>query len=157
MGWTRRANPKWQRKQSGQTRPRYQWWGRGPESWIRLQHKRNRHAGQLQIQYGLQEHKDQWMDDDDHGEGLMAIPFTQYCLPDGKQKAVEIHLSKEIENKAHKLIEKGYRFEVELLCTEQVSATIVHPSDEYDAAITICNNGPDVPKAISKMIAEFQP
>lgn len=87
----------------------------------------------------------------------MAIPFTQYCFPDGRREAVEIHLAEDVETKAHKLIEAGYRFEVEILRTNQVSATIVHPSDEYDAAITICPNGPEIFRAITKMIVEFQP
>lgn len=85
------------------------------------------------------------------------ITFTQYILPRGDRRYTEIELEKEVEEKAKSLIEKGYRFEIEILRTGQVSATIVHPSDEYDAAITVCQNGPEVPVAITKMIREFTP
>ena len=71
MGWTRRANPKWQRKQSGQTRSRW-YMHDGFNKWDRLRHKQQRHADKLQIAHELEMYEeelqalweDQWYDDD---------------------------------------------------------------------------------------------
>ena len=86
----------------------------------------------------------------------MSISFTQYLRPNGRKVSVQTDLDPETEAKAHKLIAAGYAFEIEELRTGQVSATIVHPDKDYDCAITVCKNGPDVPVAITKMIKEFK-
>jgi len=86
------------------------------------------------------------------------IPFTQYLRPNGRQELVEIERPPEIEAKAQRIIEAGYRFECEHLGTPpplpDVSVTI--SNDEGDVAIEICRNGPEVPKAIDRMITSFE-
>lgn len=87
----------------------------------------------------------------------MTVPFTQYLMPNGRKQAVEIPLSEPIEKMAHELIERGHKFECEMLrdyvtCSFTISA--IDPN-EPDVAITLCKNGPDVPVKIEEMITKF--
>jgi len=83
----------------------------------------------------------------------MSIKFTQFLRPDGRQKVVYIDLDSATEELAMKIVEEGYRFEVEELSTGQISMSI--SNDDEDAALRVCNNGPEVPLTIVKMITEF--
>lgn len=87
----------------------------------------------------------------------MSVKFTQFILPHGRTREITISLAPEVETKADKLLQRGYNFEIEILSTGQISATINHSSLDYDAAITVCNNNAEVPLAISKMLMEFNP
>ncbi len=83
----------------------------------------------------------------------MAVKFTQYILPDGTKKPVEIDLGPEIETLANDIIQAGFVFEIEILSNGMVSATI--SDDEADHAHSITPNGPQVPEGIISMIRKF--
>ncbi len=80
------------------------------------------------------------------------IPFTQFMMPDGRQVENTIERPAEIEEKAKALINAGYRFEIEVLNTGEISmeCCLGHAS----LASEICVNGPAVPLATDKMINE---
>lgn len=84
------------------------------------------------------------------------IPFIQFMLPDGRQE--ETILTAESPSTAKMaseiLMTKRYRFECEVLRTGQVSVTCADRQEEEDIAIEICQNGPAVPVAVSKMVKE---
>ena len=67
------------------------------------------------------------------------IPFTQYMTPNGRKEPVEINRSEEVEAKAHQIIASGFRFEIEILRTGQISMTITNDEDG-DVAIEIASN-----------------
>ena len=52
----------------------------------------------------------------------MSIPFTQYLRPDGRKRAVEIDMSKEVEDLAKRFIAAGGRYECEELTTGHASS-----------------------------------
>ena len=81
------------------------------------------------------------------------IPFTQYLLPNGRRQQTQIFRPKEITDKAESIIEAGYRFESEVLTTDEVSLTIV--GKNADLEIEVCHNGPQVLDAIDRMICRF--
>ena len=83
------------------------------------------------------------------------IPFTQYLRPDGRKRKLEISRPPEIEEKAHNIIEQGFRFECEELTTGQVSVTIFDPEQEEDVCIRVIPNGSDVLVAVDKLITDF--
>ena len=62
---------------------------------------------------------------------MTEIPFTQYLRPRGKQVEVFIERPAEIYQKAQAIINRGYRFEIEVLLTGQVSMTISDDTDDY--------------------------
>lgn len=82
------------------------------------------------------------------------IPFTQYLRPFGTPKHVTLPVSEDLAAKAADIIAAGYRFEVELLTTNEASATIVHPT-KGDVDIALAGNGPAVPIAIAAMVHRF--
>lgn len=84
----------------------------------------------------------------------IEIPFTQYLRPDGRKRAVSIERPAEVVEVAHRLITAGYRFECEELATGHVSLTVVDPHDEGDIAIQVVPNGPEVPNAVDRLIAD---
>lgn len=91
----------------------------------------------------------------------MAIPFTQYLMPDGCKRGISIEMPSEVEVKAQKILEAGYRFECEMLSDyKSVSFTITAPyGDEgspIDIAYKLAPNGPEVPKAVEALIMEFK-
>lgn len=84
----------------------------------------------------------------------MSIPFTQYLLPDGRKKIIEIDLDEIYGDAANMIIDSGCVFEIEILNTGHISMTI--SDDEDDLFIEVCNNGPDVPIRVMKMIDDFK-
>jgi hypothetical protein len=86
----------------------------------------------------------------------MSIPFTQYLLPDGREKQIAIDRPEDIENLAICLMKSGYHFDAEVLCTGEVSFTCERDGreDTEVLSIEICQNGPPVLEAIDKMIRE---
>jgi len=85
----------------------------------------------------------------------MDIEFTQYLRPDGRTKVVQMDRPEDIVLMAEKILESGkYRFEVEVLMTDQVSVTCFDTEEEEDIAIEISANGPPLPAAIDKMIGD---
>lgn len=88
----------------------------------------------------------------------MSIPFTQFLMPDGRSRNVNIKRPAEIEAQAKKIIEAGHRFEIEVLGTGEISMEIVRDVPDPDIsdsiAMEICPNGPEVPTCVDKMIAD---
>lgn len=86
----------------------------------------------------------------------MEIPFTQYVLPTGRQKQVSIERPDNIVTEAMALIDKGYRFECEILTDmDTVSLTVVGPDDDGDIAIELCKNGPGLlGPAVDRLVAQ---
>lgn len=92
----------------------------------------------------------------------MSIPFTQFLMPDGRRRSITIDRPAPIEDLAKQIIAAGFRFEIEMLQTGQVSMEIVKdvpdPGVADSVAIEICHNGPTegdnlgVPDAVDKMI-----
>lgn len=62
----------------------------------------------------------------------------------------------EVEAKAQKLIQDGCRFEIEMLGDGQISMTCERgEDDEHEVlAAELVPNGPEVPPAVDRMIAE---
>ncbi len=82
----------------------------------------------------------------------MSIPFTEYMLPNGRTRQQIIDRPKEIEERAHRLIQAGVKFEIEVLTTGQISMeTIYEPKDEPIIG-EICSNGPQVPICVDKLV-----
>jgi hypothetical protein len=89
----------------------------------------------------------------------MAIPFTQYLLPDGRKRQVKIDVP-EAQEKADEIIRAGLRFECEMLSdyiTVSFTITGFDPAagEEMDLAAKLCSNGPHVPEVIAGMIRDF--
>lgn len=90
---------------------------------------------------------------------MMAVPVTQFMLPDGRRKAITVERPREIAERAHKIIGRGLRFEAEVLMTGQVSLTVSDPGEEVDLFIEISPNGPEVLEAFDRLVlaAEEEP
>ncbi len=89
----------------------------------------------------------------------MEVPFTQFLMPDGRRTQVTIERPDEICEQAQKLLEAGWRLEIEMLATSAISMTVERDVDGDDDEIVcsaheICNNGPAVPIAVDKLITE---
>ena len=84
----------------------------------------------------------------------MSIPFTQFLMPDGREKPVTIDRPSGVEAKARALIEAGFRFEIEMLQTGEISMEICDSEGETVLGAEVCGNGPQVPVAIDKMIED---
>jgi hypothetical protein len=81
------------------------------------------------------------------------IEFTQYLRPTGRPRKVWIERSEPIAQKAQAIQAMGYSFECEELVTGMVSLTI--SDGEQDVAIELCQNGPEVPATVDRLIEEF--
>ena len=82
------------------------------------------------------------------------IEFTQHLMPKGRPQTVRIEMSEEVAAKARDIIAAGFRFECEMLGDYQtISLTIT--DTEADHAIEVVPNGPEVPKAIDRMVMGF--
>lgn len=87
------------------------------------------------------------------------IEFTQYLLPDGKRVTNPFVTTKEIAQMGEDLIKAGYRFEVEILTTGDISATIVgkipDSEEDGDVAQIVIPNDPNVGVRVDEMISRF--
>ena len=83
------------------------------------------------------------------------IPFTQFIAPNGRKRKGSFERPEDIEAKAVEIIKEGFVFESEITGGGMVSLTISDPKKGEDVAIELCDNGPDVPKALDKMINKF--
>jgi hypothetical protein len=83
---------------------------------------------------------------------MMSIPFTQYLLPNGRQRPMTIDMPEDVEKKAHALIERGCHFDIEILRTEEVSMTC-ECGDEM-LACEICENGPQIKEAVRDLVED---
>ena len=86
----------------------------------------------------------------------MSIQFTQFLLPAGRQRKIEIDRPVEIEALATELVEAGNRFEIEMLNDYKTISMTIEDDDEDGENIVrgmeIVENGPDVLNAIDKMV-----
>ena len=82
-----------------------------------------------------------------------SVRFIQYLRPAGRQKEMLINRPPSIVAKAEEIWAAGYRLEAEVLMSGLVSLTI--SDGEEDMAIELVANGPEVPKAVDRMISEF--
>lgn len=80
------------------------------------------------------------------------IWFTQYLLPDGRQRRTATWVPFSTAANAERLTDAGYRLECEVLTTGAVSFTIHDPKKEEDVAIEICDNGAEVPGTVVRLI-----
>jgi hypothetical protein len=90
---------------------------------------------------------------DDNG----AIQFVQYLRPNGARREVSITRPSLVVAQAQKLVEAGCRLEIEELTTGQVSMTVERDDDEGETQVLgmeVVPNGPRVPPAVDKMIAD---
>jgi hypothetical protein len=84
----------------------------------------------------------------------MRIPFTQFLRPNGEKRSVSIERPADIAEKAFKLIDAGYTFEIEELRTGDISMEVWGWEDAESLAMKICENGPMVVQCVDKMINE---
>lgn len=84
----------------------------------------------------------------------MAIPFTQYLLPDGRRAKQAFDAPPAVEALAKAFILSGGRYECEVLTSGQVSLTAVKTvnGEPQDVEIEICENGPAVPAAVESLV-----
>jgi len=80
------------------------------------------------------------------------IPFTQYLLPDGRTRRATFSVIGKTAVDAKAVLDKGLRFECEILTTSEVSLTVFDPETEEDIAIEIVANGPGVPDAVDRLV-----
>ena len=84
----------------------------------------------------------------------MAIPFTQYLLPNGRRAPVCIERAPQIESLAEQIIAQGFAFECEMLRTGEVRLTITDPA-HGDADFEMSKNGPEVGNAVDRLVSRF--
>jgi hypothetical protein len=84
------------------------------------------------------------------GGQMNNIPFTQFLRPNGRQERQHISRSKEVYDKAMKILATGGRFTAEVLTTGEVS--FAYERDGGDYAIEIGPNGPEIPILVDKLI-----
>jgi hypothetical protein len=82
----------------------------------------------------------------------MQVPFTQYLMPDGRQRATSIDMPDDVGMLANELIEKGCRLDIEVLSTGLISMTC--EKDDRVLSIEVCPNDENVPKGVEKIIKE---
>jgi hypothetical protein len=81
----------------------------------------------------------------------MSIAFTQYLRPNGRAAPVSIDMSPETEALAAELGGAGYRFEIEVLRTGDVSMDCSRGPDDV-LAIEVVPNGPAVVEAVERLV-----
>ena len=80
------------------------------------------------------------------------IPFTQFKQPHGIRVSRTVSRPKNIERLAWEFIDRGGRFEAEILTTGEVSLTACMVDGEADLAIEIVPNGPEVTAAVDRLV-----
>lgn len=80
------------------------------------------------------------------------IPFIQYKRPHGRKVMVDITRPEHIETMAKRLLDFGARFEIEQLMDGTISMECVMGAEDEALAGELCPNGPEVPKAVDRMV-----
>lgn len=89
---------------------------------------------------------------------MVSIPFTQYSQPDGEPMGNSIDMDPETSKRALWVINRGYRFTVEVLTTGEVSMTCETKSEPGPmkerevVSVALCNNGPQVVEAVRDLV-----
>lgn len=84
----------------------------------------------------------------------MVIKFTQFLLPHGKRTDFFIDRSPEIENKAKCLLDRGVRFEIEMLSTGEILMELLNLNEGNSISSRICINESDILDNVDSMINE---
>jgi hypothetical protein len=85
---------------------------------------------------------------------MMAIPFTQYLLPDGRRKETGLDRPADIEALAELFIAAGGKYECEVLTTGAVSLTacMVVDGEMQDVEIAISKNDESILDAVDNIV-----
>lgn len=86
---------------------------------------------------------------------MSEIHFTQFLMPDGRQKDVIIDRSEETAKRADRLVSSGCRLEIEMLSTGQISMTVERDTEDGEIDLLsqkICKNGPQVPIMVDELL-----
>ncbi len=87
---------------------------------------------------------------------MHKILFTQYILPNGRKREIDLFTNDDDIFKKSKLIQNaGFRFECEYLITKELSLTILDIRKDQDVAIEICGKGEFVLDKLEKLIRDF--
>lgn len=87
---------------------------------------------------------------------MRKIPFTQYKLPHGQPVGTWIFMHDDVCELADAIMALGYRFEVELLTTGEVSMSIHDIAEELDVASELCRNAPgEIRFTVERMIRKY--
>jgi hypothetical protein len=86
---------------------------------------------------------------------MADVPFTQYVPPNGRREPVVFETDDAHAEKAQAIRDRGFDFEIEVLRTGDVSATIADPILEEDVEIVVAKNGPPIASGIEAMIDRF--
>lgn len=83
-----------------------------------------------------------------------TLPFAQYLRPNGRKSAVNAPCTKEIYDLGNTFLDKGGKYEVEVLTTGHISmtASYVVKGEPQDIAIEICDNNEAVHTALEKLV-----
>lgn len=84
----------------------------------------------------------------------MTVEVTQFIQPHGRQSLATTEISDDCQEKYKLMQAAGCRLTAEVLGTGHVSVCIEDP-ELGDYKIELAKNGPDVQKAIEKMLMEF--
>ena len=84
------------------------------------------------------------------------IKFTQYLLPNGERREVEIEVPADIQEQADYLIAAGQKFEAEILRTGAVSLTWEPRDEELENRffIKLCGNNDNVSGAVHALVTK---
>jgi len=81
---------------------------------------------------------------------MKPVHFIQFMRPDGRQVLTYIMMPDEIAERALKIKQAGYRFEIEHLMTGFINMTI--STKDQDCVQEIVPNNEEVVKAVERMI-----
>ena len=81
---------------------------------------------------------------------MTVIEMTQFLRPQGRQRKVTMPAPKDMEDDYKQMLEDGFHLEGEMLSTGEVSITVSDDDADYD--ISVIPNGPEVIKAIGRML-----
>ena len=82
----------------------------------------------------------------------LSIPFTQYVRPKGYKRIMRFDVLGDLAVAAKKVMDAGLQFECEVLSTDEVSLTVMDDDIDEDIAIEVVPNGPEVTKAVNRLI-----
>ena len=88
----------------------------------------------------------------------MSIPFTEYVLPNGEKRPLNMPAEDSVEAIAKDLISNGAKFEIEVLRTGEVSMTCeIEDVEDEDCVLAweiVPNNVMEVRKAVKRLVLE---
>jgi hypothetical protein len=82
----------------------------------------------------------------------MPIPFTQFV--NKKPVGVEMETNSKTEELARRLLDGGYRFEMEELLGGMVHMDCSKPGAEGPVALELCENGPPVAVYLERLVKD---